>query len=219
MDIFSTDFILFTIAGTGVSLLELISVVTGLTCVVMAGRNNKYNFWVGYLYNILLFLLFLQQHLYSAMLLQPLAFAINGFGHWRWTHPKQGEQSASDSNSLKVSMLTWPQRGLSFVIVAVCGIAWGFVLSKLGVDWFLGVFSPDPTPYLDSVVLMLTLLAQFLSALKKWDCWIVWLLINVGNIILYISAGLIFMPIVSGLYLINGIWSLLTWYDLYKKEK
>jgi nicotinamide mononucleotide transporter len=219
MDIFSTDFILFTIAGTGVSLLELISVVTGLTCVVMAGRNNKYNFWVGYLYNILLFLLFLQQHLYSAMLLQPLAFAINGFGHWRWTHPKQGEQSSSDSNSLKVSLLTWPQRGLSFAIVAVCGVAWGFVLSKLGIDWFLGVFSPDPTPYLDSIVLMMTLLAQFLSALKKWDCWIVWLLINVGNIILYISAGLIFMPIVSGLYLINGIWSLLTWYDLYKKEK
>ena len=52
--------------GAGVSWLELISVIAGLTCVVMAGRNNKYNFWVGYLYNILLFILFLQRHLYSA---------------------------------------------------------------------------------------------------------------------------------------------------------
>ena len=67
--------------GTGVSWLELVSVIAGLTCVVMAGRNSKYNFWVGYLYNILLFMLFWQRHLYSAMLLQPIAFSINAFGH------------------------------------------------------------------------------------------------------------------------------------------
>lgn len=213
------NFILFTIAGTGVSLLEFISVVTGLTCVVMAGRNNKYNFWVGYVYNILLFLLFLNQHLYSAMILQPIAFAINGFGHWRWTHPKKGEESAEDNKALKVSVLSWNDRGLGLLAVVVFGAIWGFVLSKLGNDWFAGVFSPDPTPYLDAFVLMLTLLAQFLSAIKKWDCWIVWLLVNIANIILYISAGLVFMPIVSGLYLINGLWSLWTWYSLYKKGK
>ena len=65
---------------------------------------------------------------------------------------------------------------------------------------------------------MLTLLAQFLSAQKKWDCWIVWLMVNIANICLYLSAGLSFMPIVSGLYLINGIWSLFTWYKLYKRN-
>ncbi|MCI1639776.1 MAG: nicotinamide riboside transporter PnuC [Bacteroidales bacterium] len=218
MDIFSTDFIVFTLGGTGVSLLELISVLAGLSCVVLAGRNSKYNFWIGYLYNILLFLLFLQQHLYSAMLLQPIAFAINGFGHWRWTHPRTGEQSTSDPKSLKVSLMTWRGRGLLFGAVVVFGTAWGFILSRLGNEWFANVFSPDPTPYMDSFVLMMTLSAQYLSALKKWDCWIVWLLVNIANIILYISAGLVFMPIVSALYLLNGLWSLYTWYRLYEKE-
>ncbi len=78
---------------------------------------------------------------------------------------------------------------------------------------------PDPTPWLDSYGLMLTLLAQFLSAQKKWDCWIVWLVVNITNITLYLSAGLVFMPIVSALYLLNGIWSLWTWYRLYKEER
>lgn len=218
MNIFSIDFTLFSLGGTGVSLLEFISVIAGLTCVVMAGRNNKYNFWVGYLYNILLFLLFYQQHLYSAMLLQPIAFAINGFGHWRWTHPRENEKSSEDSNALKVSRLTSRQWLFGIGLIAVFGLAWGFVLSKLGSDWFPGIFAQDPTPYLDSYVLMLTLFAQFLSAQKKWDCWIVWLVVNVANITLYISAGLVFMPIVSALYLVNGIWSLITWYRLYKKE-
>ena len=30
--------------------------------------------------------------------------------------------------------------------------------------------------------------------------------------------GLVFMPIVSCLYLVNGIWSLFTWYKLYRKN-
>ena len=38
--------------------IDLVSSILGLTCVVLAGRNSKYNFWVGYLYTAALFLLF-----------------------------------------------------------------------------------------------------------------------------------------------------------------
>ena len=108
---------------------------------------------------------------------------------------------------------------VALTVVVAAGAAWGYVLSKLGTVWGKGIFSPDPTPWLDSFVLMLTLLAQFLSAQKKWDCWIVWLVVNIANITLYLSAGLVFMPIVSALYLINGLWSLWTWFKLYKEGK
>ncbi len=218
MDFFSIENIAFQMGGTGVSWLELLGVIAGLTCVVMAGRNCKYNFWVGYLYNILLFALFWQRHLYSAMLLQPIAFAINTYGHWRWTHPRSGEQSSADASALKVSRLSMQGWCAALTAVVVAGAAWGFVLSKLGTDWFTDIFSADPTPWLDSYSLMLTLLAQFLSAQKKWDCWIVWLVVNITNITLYLSAGLVFMPIVSALYLVNGIWSLWTWFRLYKNK-
>ena len=71
---------------------------------------------------------------------------------------------------------------------------------------------------LDCCVTVLILTAQTLSALKKWDCWIAWLLVNIANLTLYLKAGLVFMPIVSCLYLVNGIWSLFTWYRLYRKD-
>ena len=38
--------------------IEIISALLGLTCVFLAGRNSKVNFWVGYAYNIFLFVLF-----------------------------------------------------------------------------------------------------------------------------------------------------------------
>ena len=56
--IVSIENTLFTIGGQSVSLLETVSVVSGLLCVFLATRAKVANFWVGYIYNILLFMLF-----------------------------------------------------------------------------------------------------------------------------------------------------------------
>ena len=74
--------------------LDLLCSVLGLTCVFLAGRGSKYNFWVGYLYTIALFFLFLQKNLVASLLLQPVSLGINILGHYRWTHPKAGEASS-----------------------------------------------------------------------------------------------------------------------------
>lgn len=197
---------------------EVISAVLGLGCVFLAGRNSKYNFWVGYVYNIFLFFLFWHQHLYSAMILQPVAFAINAFGHWRWTHPREDEKSSSGSGALKVSGLTKEQWAGFAMFICVFGTLWAMALEWLPGKW-PSVFQPDPSPWLDAYILMLTFFAQYLSAQKKWECWLVWLVVNLANIVLYLSAGLYIMPIVSALYLVNGIWSLLSWKKLLKKDE
>ena len=190
--------------------LDIIASVLGLTTVVLAGRNSKYNFWVGYLYTAALFVMFWNKNLYASLLLQPVSLAINILGHYRWTHPREEERSSEDSNRLKVSMLTWPQRIYVIGMVLLVAFLWGWTLDSL--------FPADPHPYLDSCVTVLILMAQLLSALKKWDCWVAWLLVNATQIALHISVGNIFMPIVCGLYLVNGLWSLASWMKLYQKN-
>ena len=204
------DWVLFTLGGRPVLLLDLVSSLLGLTCVFLAGRNSKYNFWVGYLYTAALFFLFWNKSLYASLLLQPVSLAINILGHYRWTHPKAGEQSSEDANKLKVSMLSWPQRVYALGAVLLVAGLWGWTLDAL--------FPADPHPYLDSCVTVLILMAQLLSALKKWDCWVAWLLVNVTQIALHLSVGNVFMPIVCALYLVNGLWSLASWMKLYKKN-
>lgn len=200
------------------SWVEIVSAVLGLSCVILAGRGSKYNFWVGYAYNVFLFVLFWRQHLYSAMLLQPVSFGINLYGHWRWTHPQENERSAADANALKVGSLR-PRELVSLLLsAALFGALWALVLEWLPQRWPL-VFAADPNPWLDSYILMATLLAQFLSARKCWECWIVWLVVNCANIVLYISSGLYVMPIVSALYLANGIWSLVSWKRKFKRNE
>ena len=203
---------LFTLGNDyPVILIDLITSILGITCVVLAGRNSKYNFWVGYLYTAGLFLMFWNKNLYASLLLQPVSLAINVLGHYRWTHPRENEKSAKDNTALTVSMLSWPERALTIASVFIVAGLWGWTLDTL--------FPADPHPYLDSCVTVLILMAQLLSAMKKWDCWIAWLIVNIAQIILHLSVGHVFMPIVCALYLVNGIWSLLTWMRLYKNKE
>ncbi|MBQ5934528.1 MAG: nicotinamide mononucleotide transporter [Bacteroidales bacterium] len=190
--------------------LDLISSLLGLTCVFLAGRGSKYNFWVGYLYTAALFFLFWQKNLVASLLLQPVSLGINILGHYRWTHPKEGETSSEKQGELKVSMLNWYERVLTVVIVLVVAALWGWLLRR--------IFPADPHPYLDSCVTILILVAQFLSAQKKWDCWIAWIVVNITQLILHLSVGNIFMPIVSALYLVNGVISLINWEKMYKRK-
>lgn len=190
------------------TLIDIVCSVLGLTTVILAGRNSKYNFWVGYFYTAALFVMFMTKNLYANLLLQPISLAINILGHYRWTHPRESEKAADDS--LKVSMLSWPERIICIGALIIVAFAWGWTLDHL--------FPSDPHPYLDCLVTVLILLAQLLSALKKWDCWVAWLLVNITQLILHISVGNVFMPIVCGIYLANGIWSLISWKKLYNNE-
>lgn len=204
------NYTLFTLGNdTPVLLIDLLTSIFGLVCVFLAGRNNKYNFYVGYVYTFLLFLMFWNKHLYACLFLQPISLGINILGHYRWTHPKHEEESSEDHSALKVSMLTWPERLITVASVLLLAAVWG---------WMLGLFTSDPVPYLDACVTVLILVAQYLSAQKKWDCWIAWLLVNITQLMLHLSVGHVFMPIVSSLYLANGIWSLATWFKLYRKN-
>ena len=192
------------------SWLDLVSSLLGLTCVFLAGRGSKYNFWVGYLYTAALFFLFWQKNLVASLLLQPVSLGINILGHYRWTHPKEGEVSSEKEGELKVSMLSWPERFLTLAFVLVVAALWGWLLGRQ--------FPDDPHPYLDSCVTVLILAAQFLSAQKKWDCWVAWIIVNITQLALHLSVGNIFMPIVSALYLVNGIVSLVNWEKMYKRK-
>jgi len=206
--IFSINNVLFTIGGQGVSLLELISVIAGLSCVYLATRSKVANFWIGYLYNILLFFLFYQKGLYSSMLVQPISFAINFFGHYRWTHPKKGEENSK--HQLKISLLSNSKRIYFVVQIIILAAIWGTALTYLDNFW-PDLFSEARTPYLDAFVTMAILTAQYLSAQKKLECWAAWFTVNITTISLYILVGLVFMPIVSAAYLVLAFLGFSMW--------
>jgi len=215
-EFFSIDNILFTIGGQGVSFLETFSVASGLICVFLATRAKVANFWAGYLYNILLFLLFYQKGLYSSMLLQPVSIVINLYGHYRWTHPKRGEEN--ENRQLRITLLSNVKRlsyvGAAFLFAAV----WG-VFMKLLPDIAPDLFRAPSRPFLDAFVTGAILTAQYLSAQKKLECWAAWFVVNVTNVTLYILAGMAFLPMVSAAYLILAFFGYSSWYKQWRNRR
>lgn len=179
--------------------IDMVSAALGLTTVYLAGRGKVLNFWVGYIYGAFLFWLFWHLNLYASMCIQLVAFGINVYGHYHWTHPDPDKKG--DDGSLVVTAMTYKEWGKYIILflIILCSISLGLV------------HTDDPQPLLDGFCTSLILLAQILSAQKKTECWIVWLMVNVTNLILYLRAGLVFMPCVALLYLANGVWSLITW--------
>ena len=210
---FSIDNIIFSLGGQGVSLIEILSVMTGLTCVYLATRAKVANFWVGYAYNVLLFILFYQKGLYSSMLVQPVSFIINFYGHYRWTHPKKGEENSR--NQLKVTLMSHQSRVRFIIQTFAIGVVWGFLLTYID-DIFPGVFREAQRPFLDAFVTVTILTAQYLSAQKKLECWAAWFTVNVTNITLYILAGLVFLPMVSAGYLVLAFFGFAMWRKQFK---
>ncbi len=215
LEIFSINNVIFSIGGQGVSLIEILSVVTGLTCVYLATRAKVANLWVGYAYNVLLFILFYQKGLYSSMLVQPVSFIINFYGHYRWTHPKKGEENSR--NQLKVTLMSHQSRVRFILQTFAIGVVWGFFLTYID-DIFPGVFREAQRPFLDAFVTVTILTAQYLSAQKKLECWAAWFTVNVTNITLYILAGLVFLPMVSAGYLVLAFFGFAMWRRQYKEN-
>lgn len=189
---------------------DIIAAILGLVCVFLAGRGSKYNFYVGYLYSAALFLLFWERNLLASLMLQPVSLAINAVGHYRWTHPREGEASSEKAGDLKVSTLSTAGRFISVAMVLVVAAVWGMLLDRL--------FPADPHPYLDSCLTILILVAQTLSALKKWDCWVAWLFVNIVQLALHLSVGNVCMSVVSALYLANSIVSIRRWIAKFRRN-
>ena len=217
MDWFGVDNVLFAIGKQQVSYLEVLCTVSGLVCIFLAVRAKVANFWVGYLYNILLFPLFLQKGLYSSMILQPISFAINMFGHYRWTHPRKDEQNKQ--RELKISLMNNSQRVLYLVSIVMLTLVWWMVVSKMH-EWWPPRHSVDTfRKFLDAFVVVMILVAQLLAAKKKLDCWGAWMTVNVTNLTLYSMSGLLFLTLECTGKIVLATLGFTYWLKKYKKEQ
>ncbi len=213
--IFSIERIFFTIGGQGISYLECCAVLFGLTSVLLASFAKVINFYLSFVYSGLLFMMFLQKHLYTNMLLQPVMLGICVFGIIRWSRPSDNEKN--DKNQLMITFLSNKQRLIYLLSMGVFIVLWGMFLQRL--HTFSQVFPPAQTPYLDAAVAGLMLCAQILAAQKKWECWVCFLALNIGNIILYLSADLVFMPIVAFCYILFNVIGVIHWRKEWLKQK
>lgn len=88
--------------------------------------------------------------------------------------------------------------------IGVTGVFWGGAV--LLVNLLGGSFAP-----LDSAILVLTILAQFMLDNKVIETWAVWTLVNIIGATIYFQSGLYFAAVQQVLFGVANLWGFFAW--------
>nr|WP_314634098.1 nicotinamide riboside transporter PnuC [uncultured Janthinobacterium sp.] len=173
--------------------LEIAANVLMTVSIVLAGRNNIHSWWIGIVGCMLFAVLFYQVNLYADVLLQLFFIVTCVIGWLQWRRGAAGQP-------LPITRTGW--RSLAWVVPA--GIAAVVIYGMLLHRW-----TNAYAPFIDSAVLVFSIIAQFLLMSRRIETWAFWLLVNTVAVPLYYSRGLHLTAVLYAAYWFNA---LLSWY-------
>ena len=128
---------------------------------------------------------FIQAKLYADSALQPIYIAQSLYGWWYWSRGgREGESSTP------IVTLRWPARLGVLAVIGVTALLVGAGLTR---------WTDAAAPYADATLSATSLAANWLLARKVLENWILWILVNVGYVLLFWRKGL---HLSSGLYVV-----------------
>lgn len=173
--------------------LEIAANVLMTVSIVLAGRNNIHSWWIGMVGCVLFAVLFFQVNLYADVMLQLFFIVTCVIGWLQW-------RSGAGGKPLPITRTGW--RSLAWVVPA--GIASVAIYGML-----LHRFTNAYAPFIDSAVLVFSVIAQFLLMSRRIETWAFWLLVNTVAVPLYYSRGLHLTAVLYAAYWVNAV---ISWY-------
>lgn len=177
---------------TLVNALEAVAVFTSYACTYLCVRQRRVNYVFGVLSTAAYAALFFQSGLLASAVLNVYLVPTLVYGWIRW---------GSDDRTRPVTRVLgrWIPVYIGVTALAFAGAY--AVISALGGQFALT----------DSIILILSMLAQFLLDNKKIETWFIWIAVNVIAIWQYLSAGLPLAGLQYVFFLANAVWALSVW--------
>jgi nicotinamide mononucleotide transporter len=163
--------------------------------IFLAGRNSVHTWWTGIIGCILFACLFAQTQLYAEVVLQVFFVATSAIGWWQWLKGQAGHPLAI--SRVRPFMLMW---------MVPIGI-----IATLVYGGLLHAWTNAYAPFIDSAVLVFSVIAQLLLMQRRLETWMFWLLVNSIAIPLYASRGLHLTAVLYGAYWVNAIVAWFSW--------
>lgn len=185
----------FTAFGAPTSWAEVLGFVTGAWCVWLVGRQSVWNWPIGIANNLVWILLFATAGLFADSALQVVYIALAVWGWRNWVQGRAGE-------TLPVTGTT----GTEWMWLAAAGIAGTGALTLL-----LDTATSSTVPFWDAVTTVLSLLATWGQATKRWESWLLWIAADLIYIPLYLHKGLTLTALLYAGFLLLCIRGLLAW--------
>ena len=202
MTLFDINNIAYEIIGYQISYVELIGTLFGLISVYLATKNNILTWATGIVNEIFLFILFFQVQLYADMFLQVYFFIITIYGWYYW------EKNTAEKT---ISKINFRNKLLLASAIFIFTMLSGFLFSNI--HFYLPEYfkSKASYPYIDSLVMVSSIVATVLLAKKKIENWYLWIAVDLVCVVLYFKKGIHFLSLEYFIFLGLASYGLYHW--------
>lgn len=178
---------------------EIIAVILGVIAVYLSTRQNVWTYPLGIISVFLYIEIFYDVKLYADMGLQVFFIVLQAYGWYEWLY------GGENKTALHVSRMPFRAGAICAAIVVAGTFGLGYTLHRL---------TDASLPYIDSLLAVLSMVAQWMLARKYLENWNIWIAVNIGSILMYGYKELYFTTILYGVYLVLAVIGYREW----KKE-
>lgn len=176
---------------------EMLGAATGFVSVWLMARQSVWGWPAGIVCVSAYAWVFGQSRLYANMALQFVFLALQVYGWFHWWKGT-GETHAA----LPVTRLD----ARAAALWAAAGTA-----ASLGIGAFMSTQTDASNPWPDATLTAFSLVAQWLQARKVFECWVVWILVDVGYVGLFTVQRLHLTAVLYVLFLVLCVYALKEW--------
>ncbi len=188
------------------SWLEIAANLTVAASIFLAARNSIWTWWTTFVGCGLFAVLCWQTQLYADFTLQLffIGTAVWGLRSWRASSVGNEQHASRPIQSIALKPFT-------LYALAAITVAAAYAL-------LLHLFTDAYAPFWDSLVLTLSVLAQFLLVRRYLENWWCWLVVNTIAVPLYFSRGLELTALFYAIYWLNVCYGMWQWRRIYQTE-
>lgn len=176
--------------------IEAVATLLGLANVTLVVRRSLWNYPFALAMVSLYAVIFLRERLYSDALLQGFYFVVNGYGWWNW------RRARADAGEVPVVMLPARARVGWGIGAALAALGWGALMHRMTDAAF---------PWWDGTIAVLSIVAQILQSRRAWECWPLWIAVDLLAIPLFLVKGLWLTAVLYCLFLALSVWGAIDW--------
>ena len=168
------------------STIELLGFMFALAGIVLAIKQNKWNWISNIISSLFYFFAFYDIRLYADAGLQMLFVAMGVIGFINWNNPQYASLNAV-SRLTKKEMLSY---------------TFGFIFAAICIILITSTFTNADFPFWDGGLTAASIITTHMAIKKKIESWLVWMLIDALYIPLYLYKSYILSSILYGIYII-----------------
>ncbi len=173
-------------------IIQWIGMLSGIGAVYLLYKNHIMTWPIGFI-NIGCFLwICWQERLYGDFAVNIMFLVV---GIWGWIH--------WNYQSIKLPGILSGRQRIFWVVLTVLTIPLTFIYFKNKTDCSY--------PLLESAILNLSIVGQWLTAKRKFENWFIWIVADILMVIVYTLKGIYPFAIYAAIVLIIGIFGLLSW--------